>query len=150
MANGERDRNCARNWHAPCEVVSWKWTDLALNVGWLIAKDYEEFCIASGSTWARAAPPVCPGARQLWLDQYCRPRCPNHSAGPRRVEQLRAQLQVLHDEWRDKALSFKEETRTRLEELKGELSPKYREILDEARQHALDAAAARKPRRGGE
>src|SRR5437016_10296284 len=65
-------------------------------------------------------------------------------------EQLRAQLQVLHDEWRDKALSFKEETRTRLEELKGELSPKYREILDEARQHALDAAAARKPRRGGE
>src|SRR5437660_2194979 len=91
MANGERDRNCARNWHAPCEVVSWKWTDLALNVGWLIAKDYEEFCIASGSTWARAAPPVCPGARQLWLDQYCRPRCPNHSAGPRRVEQLRCQ-----------------------------------------------------------
>ena len=65
-------------------------------------------------------------------------------------ELLRAQLLVLREEWVDKARAFKEETRTRLEELKGELSPKYREILDEARQHALDAAAARKPRRGGE
>ena len=65
-------------------------------------------------------------------------------------EQLRAQLLVLRDEWLDKSRAFKEETRTRLEELKGELSPKYREILDETRQRALDAAAERKPRRGGE
>ena len=59
-------------------------------------------------------------------------------------ELLRAQLLGLRDEWRDKALAFKEETRTRLDELKGELSPKYREALDEARQRALDAAAERK------
>jgi hypothetical protein len=65
-------------------------------------------------------------------------------------ERLRAQLLVLREDWLDKARAFKEETRTRLEELKGELSPKYREILDEARQRALDAAAERKPRRGGE
>ena len=65
-------------------------------------------------------------------------------------ERLRAQLLVLREEWLDKARAFKEETRTRLEELKGELSPKYREILDEARQRALDAAAERKPRRGGD
>jgi hypothetical protein len=59
-------------------------------------------------------------------------------------ERLRAQLQVLRDEWLDKSRALKEETRTRLEELKGELSPKYREALDEARQRALDAAAEHK------
>jgi len=59
-------------------------------------------------------------------------------------ERLRAQMQVLRDEWLDKSRAFKEETRTRVEELKGELSPKYREALDEARQRALDAAAEHK------
>jgi len=59
-------------------------------------------------------------------------------------ERLRAQLQVLRDEWLDKARAFKEETRTRLEELKSELSPKYGELLDEARKRALDAAAEHK------
>jgi len=49
-------------------------------------------------------------------------------------ERLRAQLLVLREEWLDKARAFREETRTRLEEMKGELSTKYREILDEARQ----------------
>jgi hypothetical protein len=53
-------------------------------------------------------------------------------------------MQVLRDEWLDKSRAFKEETRTRVEELKGELSPKYREALDEARQRALDAAAEHK------
>ena len=65
-------------------------------------------------------------------------------------EQLRAQLQVLRDEWRDKALAFKEETRTRVEEMKGELSPKYREALDAARENALDAAKSARKRRGEE
>jgi hypothetical protein len=65
-------------------------------------------------------------------------------------EQLRAQLQSLRDEWREKALAFKEETRTRLEELKSELSPKYREALDAAKQNALDAAKSARKRRGDE
>ena len=64
-------------------------------------------------------------------------------------ERLRSQLQTLRDEWLDKARAFKEETRTRLEEMKGELSPKYREALDEARQRALDAAAEHKRPRDG-
>ena len=59
-------------------------------------------------------------------------------------ERLRAQLQVLREEWLDKSRTLKEETRTRLEELKGELSPKYREALDAAKQNALDAAAEHK------
>jgi len=59
-------------------------------------------------------------------------------------ERLRAQLQVLRDEWLDKSRAFKEETRTRLEEMKSELSPKYREALDEAKQRALDTAAEHK------
>jgi hypothetical protein len=57
---------------------------------------------------------------------------------------------VLRDEWLDNARAFKEETRTRLEELKGELSPKYREALDAAKQNALDAAKSARKRRGGE
>jgi len=64
-------------------------------------------------------------------------------------EQLRAQLQGLRDEWMDKARAFKEETRTRVEELKGEL-PKYREALDAARESALDAAKSARKRRGEE
>ena len=64
-------------------------------------------------------------------------------------ERLRAQLQVLREEWLDKARAFKEETRTRVEELKGEL-PKYREALDAARENALDAAKSARKRRGGE
>src|ERR1041385_4820706 len=61
-------------------------------------------------------------------------------------ERLRSQLQALRDEWLDSARAFREETRVRLEELKGELSPKYREALDAAKQNAQDAAkAARKP-----
>jgi hypothetical protein len=64
-------------------------------------------------------------------------------------ERLRAQLQVLREEWLDKARAFKEETRTRLEELKGEL-PKYREALDAARENALDAAKSARKRRGEE
>jgi hypothetical protein len=64
-------------------------------------------------------------------------------------EQLRAQLQGLRDEWMDKARAFKEETRTRVEELKGEL-PKYREALDAARENALDAAKSARKRRGEE
>ena len=59
-------------------------------------------------------------------------------------ERLRAQLQVLREEWLDKSRTLKEETRTRLEELKGELSPKYRDALDAAKQNALDAAAEHK------
>ena len=59
-------------------------------------------------------------------------------------ERLRAQWQVLRDEWLDKSRTLKEETRTRLEELKGELSPKYRDALDAAKQNALDAAAEHK------
>ena len=53
-------------------------------------------------------------------------------------ERLRAQLQILRDEWLDKSRALKEETRTRLEEMKSELSPKYREALDEARQQAAE------------
>src|SRR5262245_17052253 len=50
-------------------------------------------------------------------------------------ERLRAQLQALRDEWLDRARAFNEEARTRLEEIKkGELSPKYREALDAAKQ----------------
>jgi len=49
----------------------------------------------------------------------------------------------------DKARAFKEETRTRVEELKGEL-PKYREALDAARESALDAAKSARKRRGEE
>src|SRR6266496_5338928 len=65
-------------------------------------------------------------------------------------ELLRAQLLVLRDEWRDKALAFKEETRTRLEELKGDLSSKYRDALDAAKRDALDAAAEHKRPRNEE
>ena len=65
-------------------------------------------------------------------------------------ERLRAQLQVLRDEWLDRAHAFREETRTRLQELKGELSPKYREALDAARENALDAAKSARKRRGEE
>ncbi len=65
-------------------------------------------------------------------------------------DRLRAQLQVLRDEWLDNARAFKEETRTRIEELKGELSPKYKEALDAAKQNALDAAKSARKRRGGE
>ncbi len=65
-------------------------------------------------------------------------------------ERLRAQLQSLRDEWLEKARAFKEETRTRLEELKGELSPKYREALDAAKQNALEAAKSARKRRGEE
>ena len=64
-------------------------------------------------------------------------------------ERLRAQLQGLRDEWLDKARAFKEKTRTRVEELKGEL-PKYREALDAARESALDAAKSARKRRGEE
>jgi len=65
-------------------------------------------------------------------------------------ERLRAQLQVLRDQWLDNARAFKEETRTRLEEMKPELSSKYREALDAAKQDALDAAKSARKRRGGE
>jgi hypothetical protein len=65
-------------------------------------------------------------------------------------ERLRAQLLGLRDEWRDKALAFKEETRTRLDELKGELSSKYRDALDAAKRDALDAAAEHKRPRNDE
>ena len=53
-------------------------------------------------------------------------------------ERLRAQMQILQDEWQDKSRAFKEETRTRLEELKGELSFKYGELLDEAKRAAAE------------
>src|SRR5882724_4214203 len=59
-------------------------------------------------------------------------------------EQLRAQQQVLRDEWLEKSRAFKEETRTRLEEMKPEFSSKYHEVLDEAKQRALEAAAEHK------
>ena len=59
-------------------------------------------------------------------------------------EQLRAQLQVLRDEWLDKSRAFKDETRKRVEEMKPELSLKYREALEAAKQNALDAAAEHK------
>ena len=47
-------------------------------------------------------------------------------------------MQILQDEWQDKSRAFKEETRTRLEELKGELSFKYGELLDEAKRAAAE------------
>jgi hypothetical protein len=53
-------------------------------------------------------------------------------------ERLRAQLQVLRDEWLERSRALKEETRTRLEEMKNDLSSKYREPLDEAKQRALE------------
>ena len=65
-------------------------------------------------------------------------------------ERLRAQLQVLRDEWLDKSRAFKEETRTRLEEMKPELSLKYRDALDAAKQNALEAAAEHKRPRNDE
>ena len=65
-------------------------------------------------------------------------------------ERLRAQLLVLRDEWLDKARAFKEETRTRLEEMKPELSLKYREALDAAKQSALEAAVEHKRPRNDE
>ena len=66
-------------------------------------------------------------------------------------ERLRAQLQALRDEWLDRARAFNEEARTRLEEMKkGELSSKYSEALDAAKQNALDAARSARKRRGDE
>jgi len=59
-------------------------------------------------------------------------------------ELLRAQLLVLREEWLDKARAFKEETRTRLEELKGELSYKYGDLLNEAKRRALEEAPEHK------
>ena len=59
-------------------------------------------------------------------------------------ERLRAQLLVLREEWLDKARAFKEETRTRLEELKGELSYKYGDLLNEAKRRALEEAPEHK------
>ncbi len=65
-------------------------------------------------------------------------------------ERIRAQLLVLREEWLDKARAFKEETRTRLEEIKGELSSKYRDALDAAKRDASDAAAEHKRPRNDE
>jgi len=59
-------------------------------------------------------------------------------------ERLRAQLLGLREEWLDKARAFKEETRTRLEELKGELSYKYGDLLNEAKRRALEEAPEHK------
>jgi len=60
-------------------------------------------------------------------------------------ERLRAQIVGLREELLDKARAYKEETRTRLEELKSEL-PKHREALDAAKEAAKDAAAHTRPR----
>ena len=65
-------------------------------------------------------------------------------------ELLRGQLLVLREEWLDKARAFKEETRTRLDELKGELSSKYRDALDAAKRDASDAATEHKRPRNDE
>src|SRR5437773_1043033 len=59
-------------------------------------------------------------------------------------ERLRAQLLGLREEWLDKARAFKEETRTRLEELKGELSYKYGDLLNEAKRRAVEEAPEHK------
>jgi hypothetical protein len=60
-------------------------------------------------------------------------------------ERLRAQIVGLREELLDRARAYKEETRTRLEELKAEL-PKHREALDAAKEAAKDAAAHTRPR----
>jgi len=60
-------------------------------------------------------------------------------------ERLRAQIVGLREELQDKARAYREETRTRLEELKAEL-PKHKEALDAAKEAAKDAAAHTRPR----
>ena len=60
-------------------------------------------------------------------------------------ERLRAQIAGLREELQDKARAYKEETRTRLEELKSEL-PKHKEALDAAKDELKDAAGRNRPR----
>jgi len=51
-------------------------------VGWLIAEDYEEFCIASSGTWPLGCSSRLPWRKATLARQYCRSRCPNHLPDP--------------------------------------------------------------------